>query len=261
MSQISDLFEKVKSGVISINYVLNQNRISSGSGFYSNGFLITNNHVFIGPDNCDVILRFFDSDPSDIYDGIKLSYSEFQNSLKVGSTENNYDYAVLEISELSKRNPYNFELGDFSNDNIGDDIVFLGYPFEHLNLVCHKGIISSLFKSGIVDIIQIDASVNNSNSGGPILSLKDEKVIGIITRKATGLTNAFNELANTINQNINVLKKSKSILSMGGVDPIDALIVSQNQIGTISKEIERSANVGIGYGFSINHLKQENIFD
>ena len=75
-------------------------------------------------------------------------------------------------------------------------------------MVCHTGIISSFTKSGIVDMIQIDASVNSSNSGGPLIDPKTEKVIGIITRKAAGLTKVFSELRSILQENIKLLSET-----------------------------------------------------
>ena len=53
-------------------------------------------------------------------------------------------------------------------------------------------------KSNGVDIIQLDASVNSSNSGGPLIHPESGDVFGIITRKATGLTDMFDELRVTV---------------------------------------------------------------
>lgn len=72
------------------------------------------------------------------------------------------------------------------------------------------GIISSFYKSRMVDIIQIDGSVNASNSGGQLIDLETSEVIGIITRKATGLTQMFNELRSIIQENIQFLHHQNS---------------------------------------------------
>jgi len=256
LSQIVDI---VRSGVVHINYTKDGERVGSGSGFMVNGFLVTNYHVFMGSKDSVVVIRTNNSNASNLLDGYQLTYSEFQETLTTFSVQNSYDFAVLDIPELRQLNLYNFSFGEPAIKRIGDSVFFLGYPLEHLNLVCHSGIISSFYKNGVVDVLQIDASVNNSNSGGPLLDPETGKVIGIITRKATGLTRLFNELRSIIRQNIQVLDTARGV-AIGGIDVMAGLAVGQRQILQLTDEIERSANVGIGYAFSIEQLRQEPIF-
>lgn len=256
LSQIVDI---VRSGVVHINYTKNGERVCSGSGFMVNGFLVTNYHVFLVPKDSVVVIRTNNSNSSNLLDGYQLTYSDFQEMLKTFSSRNSYDFAVLDIPELRKLNLYNFSFGEPATKRIGDSVFFLGYPLEHLNLVCHSGIISSFYKSGVVDVLQIDASVNKSNSGGPLLDPETGKVIGIITRKATGLTKLFDELRSITRQNIQVLDTARGV-AIGGIDVMEGLAVGQRQILQLTDEIERSANVGIGYAFSIEQLRQEPIF-
>ncbi len=68
-----------------------------------------------------------------------------------------------------------------------DRYSLLGFPFEGDNLSIAQGIISSQFVKASGNYIQLDANVNQGNSGGRLISLETGKVIGIITRKATGL--------------------------------------------------------------------------
>lgn len=132
---------------------------------------------------------------------------------------------------------------------------------EHRNLVCHRGITSSFFIKNNVKVIQLDASINQSNSGGPLVDPQSGNVIGIITRKGTGLSKMFEELCKSFDQQIEF--QSKFIGTMyheegdEQLDPINALVEGQRQFKKLAKEIERSANVGIGYAFSIKHIQEE----
>lgn len=135
----------------------------------------------------------------------------------------------------------------------------LGFPLEHRNLVCHTGVISSFYQRGPAKVIQIDASVNQSNSGGPLLDPREGNVIGIITRKGTGLSNLFDQLLSVFDENMKVLDRVKGMIGLGGVDPVAALITGQAQMKALAKEIQRSANVGIGYAFSVEHIMQEEV--
>jgi len=191
-----------------------------------------------------------------------LSYNEFSKRLKSGSERNQFDFAILDIPELvNQKDTFQFSLKTGSDKRIGERVAFLGFPFDHLNLTCHTGIISSFYLSDPATVIQLDASVNASNSGGPLIDQNTGEAIGIVTRKATGLTKQFDALRETLKKNITTMRAASSgvRVSIGGVDQMGALIASQSQmLGTLD-EIERQANVGIGYAFSIKHLMNDNI--
>jgi S1-C subfamily serine protease len=254
---LSYLFDQVRSGVIHIIFVQGGNRIASGSGFMVNGHLVTNNHVFRGPPNCEVYLRFSDGDPQRLDDAIRIPYAAFSQCLVSGSDEKNFDFAILNLPQLRQHGRHQFRFAEAARRRVGTPVAFLGYPLEHLNLVCHSGLISSVFPSGPTQILQIDGSVNASNSGGPLLDIETGCVLGIITRRATGLSQMFNELIQSFDTNIRVMEGSRGMVGLAGVDPIAALIASQHQLQRVAREIERSANVGIGYAFSAEHIAGE----
>lgn len=251
---IPQLIERVRSGVIHIEFHIGNNRVASGSGFMTQGLLITNHHVFLGPSNSTVVLAWQpNQDPSSRME-VRMNYAKFAASLVTGSDQNNFDFAVLSIVELQQQGLYQFDLASPVIKRVGEQVVVLGFPFEHRNLVCHLGSISSFYSSGSARVIQIDASVNQSNSGGPLLDSESAQVIGIITRKGTGLSHLFAELLSVFDKNVAALNAAKGMMSMSGVDPVAAIIAGQHQMKTLANEIQRSANVGIGYAFSVEHV-------
>lgn len=255
---IQKLVETVRSGVIHIEFLTKNEVIGSGSGFLCDGYLITNNHVYAGALNAEEVrLAWQPMLSPQSRSEITLSSVKFKNHFKAGSAENSYDFAILNIPELHSKNLFNFKLNASALTNIGDEAIILGFPLEHRNLVCHEAMISSVFINNNVNIIQLDASVNQSNSGGPLVDLKTGDVIGIVTRKGTGLTKIFDELLLVLDQNIEAAQKAPGGIIIGGVDPRKALIAGQNQIKVLALEILRSANVGIGYAFSIDYIKTE----
>lgn len=263
---ISDIVEEVKSGVIHIVHTVDGQREASGTGFMVDGYLVTNYHVIDpAPKNSLVVLRTYDSDPRNLLDGIKLPYADFFKSRVIASNDKGYDYILFNLPDLKGKGLYNFSFKDPNAEpkRMGDSILFLGYPLDHLNLVCHTGIISSLYKNHRnVDIIQIDASVNVSNSGGPLIDPETSEVIGIITRRSTGLTEKFDELRSILEENIKrLVREERYISSTKEFYFLRGLIVNQHHILKLTREIYRSANVGIGYAFSIKHLQEENIFN
>lgn len=256
---LQDLFQKVRSGIFHIVFFdSGKKRIGSGTAFIVSTYLITNNHVFAAPKCESVWIR--QEGQNTINQGVHLSFDEFKKCLVVGSEEGNYDYAILNIPNFPHQLNYNFSFSNPAKSRIGDEICFLGYPLEHRNLSCHKGIISSIYTSNEVNMFQIDASVNKSNSGGPLLDIASGQIIGIVTRKATGLTKLFGELRTTLLSNIPLAKATIGSIVMNGVDVGQAIVANQNQMLRLLDEIERSSNVGIGYAISAEYIMNENCF-
>ncbi|MDB9487246.1 trypsin-like peptidase domain-containing protein [Dolichospermum circinale CS-537/01] len=312
-NSIADIVEKVKSGIIHIVHVLDGERVSSGTGFMVNGYLVTNHHViYKAPSKSKIVLKTYDSDRKKVLEGIielerdehgyfsgltNKSDKQDGSFIQALSKENKNDYIVFDIPELreEKLKTYNFSFGSHDNKRIGEPIFFLGYHFDHFRLTCHTGIISSFNERNGGHIIQVDASVNSGNSGSPLIDPITHEVIGIITRKETGLDKNFNTFYSVIKNNIDFLnserllfiqqqdkeiqKRINDIMFNKGIfergynkiqdninyrDSIGRIIeqLSNNNANLleIAKQIERSANVGIGYAFSVDKLKKEKCF-
>ena len=144
----------------------------SGSVFDQQGHILTNYHVIEGAKDINVTLFNGDSFPAEL----------------VGQDPDN-DIAVLKIAAPeSVLVPVVW--GDSSNLRVGQHIIAIGNPFG-LERTMSTGIISSLNRQitsktrrTIRSIIQIDAALNQGNSGGPLLSSRGE-LIGMNTAIAT----------------------------------------------------------------------------
>lgn len=249
-----NLWIKTHQSLCSIQHWKGNEKIASGSGFIIDGYLVTNNHVFSCPPSEKIVLEFVEQDGSTIKFHKELNKDNFMAALKEGSTEENWDFAILEINELKKMPSLKFCQPE-KELPIGMPIGLLGYAFGDNNLSIHAGMISSQFSKNDVKYIQVDASVNTGNSGGPLIDLETSEVIGIVTRAATGLTKMFDELIESFDKNIETMQTVKGMIELGSVDPMEALIISQSQMARISKEIKRSANVGIGYAFALDQIR------
>ncbi|MBC3539048.1 serine protease [Rufibacter sediminis] len=251
-----DTWTNCYSSICSISFFnqLNQ-KIGSGTGFKVNNFLVTNNHVFQASGASSVELRFVNIDGNSTKFSKILSYQEFQGRLQTGMPEHSWDFAILSLNDTEFSTIPSLTLSDSSKIQIGGKIAVLGFQFDQTNLSIKQGLLSSKYTKAGVKYMQIDASVNHGNSGGPLINVDNNRVVGIVTRKHTGLTNAFDDLIKTFDNNIKVLNVAKGMMSMSGVDPVEALIVSQNQMKITSKEIQRSSNVGIGLAYELDQIK------
>jgi serine protease Do len=137
-----------------------------GSGFIidADGTIVTNNHVVKDAKSVSVTLD----------DGTKLP-------AKVIGTDPRTDIAVLKI-DAHKQLPY-IQLGDSANVKPGQWVVAMGNPFG-LGGTVTAGIVSASGRdigAGPYDqFIQVDAPINQGNSGGPLFT-QDGKVVGMNT--------------------------------------------------------------------------------
>ncbi len=142
-----------------------QGGVAQGSGFVisSDGYVVTNNHVV---DNAaEVSLRFQNGDEFDA---------------TVIGTDPKTDIALLKI-KANKSFPF-VELAK-NEVKVGDWVMAVGNPFG-LGGTVTSGIVSArgrdIGNGPYDDFIQIDASINHGNSGGPAFNLSGE-VIGVNT--------------------------------------------------------------------------------
>jgi serine protease Do len=137
-----------------------------GSGFIinANGTIVTNNHVVKGARTLSVTLD----------DGTVLP-------AKVIGTDPRTDIAVLKV-DAGHPLPF-IQLGNSRDVKPGEWVVAMGNPFG-LSSTVTAGIVSAVSRdigAGPYDqFIQIDAPINQGNSGGPLFT-QDGKVIGVNT--------------------------------------------------------------------------------
>ncbi|MDZ4739011.1 MAG: Do family serine endopeptidase [Alphaproteobacteria bacterium] len=138
-----------------------------GSGFVvdSTGFMVTNNHVIA--DATDIEVNFVD--------GKKFK-------AKLIGRDPLTDIAVLKIQGGSKFPFVSF--GDDRSVRVGDWVLAVGNPFG-LGGTVTAGIVSARGRDEVggaqfTDFLQIDASINRGNSGGPAFDLSG-RVIGMNT--------------------------------------------------------------------------------
>ena len=247
---LADVIATVRAGIVRISFFnANNVRVGGGTGFLARGRLLTNHHVFLGHQGANSIQL-----SREHLAAIILSPAAFAAALRAGSMENSFDYAILDVPHLFDGTEHQFLLELPGDRRIGDQVAMLGFPLEHENLTVHAGVISSFFQSKLTQNIQLDASVNAGNSGGPLIDPQNGAAFGMVARKATGLTALFEKLREAIEQNIQSAQQAIGIMQMGNFDPVEGFVAGQNQIRATLAEIERQANVGIGYAISTEHI-------
>ena len=176
------VYETVNRGVVNIStrsirpeaFLLVAEIEGNGSGSIidQQGHVLTNYHVIEGARDINVTLYNGESFPAEL----------------VGQDPDN-DIAVLKIS-APVEHLFPIPWGDSSSLRVGQHIIAIGNPFG-LERTMSTGIISSLNRQitsktrrSIRSIIQIDAALNQGNSGGPLLNAHGQ-LIGMNTAIAT----------------------------------------------------------------------------
>ncbi|MDR1446057.1 MAG: S1C family serine protease [Treponema sp.] len=143
-----------------------------GSAFFvdASGLLITNYHVIES-----------EVDPS--YEGISRMYIRMGDAsspripAKVIGWDKTMDLALI---KADLKPEYVFSVVDRITPRVGETIYAIGSPVG-LEKTVTQGIVSALGRRflQIGDVIQIDASVNHGNSGGPVVD-RDGRLVGIV---------------------------------------------------------------------------------
>lgn len=147
---------------------LNKSRIQSslGSGviFYSNGYIVTNQHV-IGDRSIGIT--------------VELSNGQKEEAKIIG-VDKGTDLAVLKINQNEDLS--SIEISNSDNLKIGDIVLAIGNPYG-LGQSVSMGIVSATgreFNNPYSDYIQTDAAINRGNSGGALID-SSGRLVGINT--------------------------------------------------------------------------------
>ena len=159
------------------------------------------------------------------------------------------DLVILQFNDLPTHEV--IELGDFERIREGDDVLFTGFPLQSQHHVTHHGMISAKGSSRL----QIDASVNKGNSGGPCIALQDGKpvCVGVIASKMVELDHSkFHSLRQAMTATMQKyesgdrFKYNMALIVAGTLDAI----------GPGFNQLDRLVNVGFGEAESVDYPKR-----
>lgn len=241
----------------------------TGSGFIvtENGYIVTNYHVVANAYNSG-------------YEVTVLLYNGDVYPAKIVGVREEFDLAVLKIdaSGLSAAT-----LGDSNSLQVGDTAYAIGNPLGELNFTMTTGHISALNRNiSTTDsttkktttnvMFQIDAAINQGNSGGPVYNDRGE-VVGIVTAKyadtgveGLGFAIPISSVVELIDQFVEVGYVS-GMASFGiVVEPVDAAAANyfNMPLGAYVREVNGgscSEKAGMKVGDIITALNDTKISD
>lgn len=173
-----EVVDRLRPSVVSIKGPLTATSDSLGSGIIvsEDGSVLTNYHVVDGVTDIEVT----------------LSSADRYTATLIGKDEPT-DLALLRIDGVRGLHPATF--GDSDAVRVGEDVLAIGNALG-FGWTATRGIVSSLHRSELAlpeapirtkgapprytDFVQIDAAINQGNSGGPVVNARGE-VVGIST--------------------------------------------------------------------------------
>ena len=117
---------------------------------------------------------------------------------------------------------------------VGNEIFTVGFPYSFPSEKTLTAGNIAAFEDGL---IKIDTSVNNGNSGGPLLNV-DGELVGVINTKLGRLSKFLEEVEQA---------KPQAFMTIGGIDPVKTI---QEMLRQMSKHL----NLGIGYAVPTSQI-------
>lgn len=207
----SKLYKSVEQSVVNVVQVTANNQCHSTA----TGAIIENGNKVLTCNHCidkSYINGIYDKMTSKVLPG------------KIIFADDEHDVAIL---EFPNKIGTGLKIVSSRSLEIGNEVFTIGFPYylgSDKTLTCGN---IAAFEN---NLIKLNVTVNNGNSGGPLLNINGE-VVGIVNQKMGGL-----------NQYLASLKTNYKAggVFISGMDPIKAI---QNLVS----EMERNLNLGIGY--------------
>ncbi len=233
--------------------------VSLGSGFFlsGDGYIVTNNHVVVGGTTVEIT-----TDDGKVHPG-KVIGTDTQTDLALIKIETQVDLPYVRLAKAEPRT--------------GEWVLAIGNPFG-LGGTVTAGIVSArgrdIGEGPFNDFIQIDAPVNEGNSGGPTFNVRGE-VIGVNTAiyspSGGSIGVAFDIPAETVRLVVQQLKEKGRVtrgwigVQMQSVTPTiaDALGMKKAQGALISlvETDSPAAKQGIEVGDVITSMNDREVKD
>ncbi len=147
-----------------------------------------------------------------------------------------FNDSVMDIAILQFTSSLGEGLKMVSSDKmeIGNEIFTVGFPY---NFPSEKTLTAGNIAAFEDNLIKIDTSVNNGNSGGPLLNI-DGEIVGVINTKMGRLSKFLEDVEKA---------KPQAFMQIDGIDPVKT-------IQEMLRQMSRDLNLGIGYAVPTSRI-------
>lgn len=195
-----------------------------------NSFCSTASGVLIA-DGSKVLTCFHCVDPN-FKNGILIDKST--NLVQLGDivfADKDNDVAILDLHTVVGAPS---TIVSSSSMEIGNEIFTIGFPYSFKS---EKTLTTGNIAAFENELIKIDTSVNNGNSGGPLFNINGE-VIGIVNAKLGSLSKFLEDIEKA---------NPQAFMQISGIDPVKT-------IQQMLREMKKNLNLGIGYAIPSDKL-------
>ncbi|TRX72580.1 serine protease [Carboxylicivirga sp. M1479] len=155
-----------------------------GTGFLVSrqGHIMTCSHI-INPIDSIVAIKVGDGQT---FNPMTLTRVNFYEVTLV-QNDAQHDVALLKLkSDIGAQVPDDI-FGDTDQIECGSSVALIGFPFGdrglHVQTIAHGILSSKVIDSSNVKLLQFDCMIHEGNSGSPLLDLRTNKIIGIVTNR------------------------------------------------------------------------------
>ncbi len=222
--------------------------------FRSSGFRYSD---YIISDSCTdeiekadyVQIDFPSDDPQKRSRSLRIPMNEFRNRISGEEKKCPAGILVLPIKpdEFRFVNSVSYSLQQPAE--IGTPVAIFSYSHQINQLYMKTGMVSSYIRIKGEEFIFVESSIEQGNSGSPLVNANTGKVIGVMADCASSPCKKHKELKMIIDQNIRVLKNATGKWSGGNIDPAQVLRANQYMIKQLARDIYLSTQRN--YGFAI----------
>lgn len=240
----ADVWKKSRNSVCVLRFYNEKGILADTlSGFKVRSSLVTAEEAFFISNASKVVISFCSDSADSPMASLEIPYKEFVADFGVGLKRNSEGYAIFNLDLPDFAEVPSLEFANFDDSPIGRELMFIGYQEGLPCQVLKKAFVTSSFRNSFDRLtLVLDGNFGYGNSGGPLIDPKTGKVLGIVNRRITASAKYFEKLVTTINENINMLKQIEGRFAIDNVDPVQVLIVNQNQIKFLSKNIYQHSN-------------------
>lgn len=220
--------------------ILRQIKVSFSDGTQKSG------SGFIGPEsNMVITCAHVVSEPGKTVSRVSIN----DKPADIETIHKGIDLAILSTDE-----PRTAELEKSTSLELGDQLMFSGFPTGVLGPSLFSGVLSAhgenLAKYPRCRLFQINGMINLGNSGGPVLRVGSQAVVGVITAKYVPLLQEIDKLRDILRN----IPQFPSEVGIGKVDFSKFVNLTTRALLSVSGSL-CLVQVGIGYAIPIDMLK------
>lgn len=257
ISLYKEVWKACHTSVCSIRF-LNGNDIEivCTTGFKAGDYLLTHDMVKRLHKAEFVEIRFVKEDGHTVAAMERLSLHDFQERIITSYDQEITGFSLISITDLSFNEIPALAFAVNRHIYIGQAVALIGFQYDNPSLTIKSGIISAHIHRNGNRYLQFDGSTIWGNSGGPLIDLKTNEVMGIIGYKLDRKNKSYEKMMEISNSNIKMLEKAQGEFEVSGVDPIQVLIAWQKQILQLASEIYKASGSGIGVAIDIKTVNR-----